>query len=319
MSNILKYGFVLVSCCLLCCSHSEYRDNLALLQRVDNTLGLIIKKTFTLIEIQYNAMEMALLNDPAKVRPDYDRARQLKNKREQIFSDIDAVKKSVLYEIYGEDSMKMDFPAETKAVDFSEFKSNVYELKSKLDSLIIFCQNSFSSQHVTSRDTFLQNLPEDFKEDKEKWTESNFNNKPLIAFITSLDNLKLQILHCEYFLLYYLYDKIGERLIRFDTLQAFVFVESNLIKLGQKYKAEIFLASIDTDADAMVLMGKVDENTFQITGKADTLKVEKGIARYSVSATGPGAFTYSGVYVIKDSFHGNKHFPLKGEYQVIKN
>ncbi len=142
--------------------------------------------------------------------------------------------------------------------------------------------------------------------DKKTWEIQHFENKPLIAVITLLSKLQIDIQNAETNVLTYLYSQIDATSFKFNKLGARVIAKSSYVLEGDYYEAEVFLAAEDTTQQPEIL----------VNGKPLDIVDGKGI--YKVSASESGTFSWGGIIKYKTPEGGFNTYKFEEEYQVSK-
>jgi gliding motility-associated protein GldM len=116
------------------------------------------------------------------------------------------------------------------------------------------------------------------------WVQQNFEATPVIAAITLLSKLQIDVRNAESAILRHLYNQIDASSFKFTGLKATVIPEASYIFQGQEYKARIFLSAEDSTQELEVYMN----------GQNQPLPVENGDAIFSIKPNEAGEYSYSG-------------------------
>ncbi len=138
------------------------------------------------------------------------------------------------------------------------------------------------------------------------WETEHFENKPLVAILTLLSKIQIDVKNSEANLINYLFAQIDAGSFKFNKLGARVIPNSNLVLQGEEYVAEVFLAAEDTTQQPRILI-----NNRQVP-------VQDGKATYRVQANEPGTFSWSGLIQYKTPAGIVRNYPFEQEYQVTK-
>ena len=138
----------------------------------------------------------------------------------------------------------------------------------------------------------------------QSWETQNFEHKPLIAVITLLSKLQIDIKNTEANLLSYLYSQIDASSFKFNKLSPVVIPSSSYVLEGDTYRAQVFLAAEDTTQQPEVIVGQ------------KTLPLEGGKGIYEVPAIKAGTYTWTGVINFKNPDGGINKYEFEQEYQV---
>lgn len=136
------------------------------------------------------------------------------------------------------------------------------------------------------------------------WEAEHFENKPLIAILTLLSKIQIDISNSEANVAKFLYSEIDAGSFKFNRLGARVIANSNVVLLGEKYRAEVFLAAEDTTQQPEIIINN------------RPVEVKDGKAIYEANTERPGVFKWSGVIKFKNPAGIIKNYPFEQEYQV---
>ena len=140
------------------------------------------------------------------------------------------------------------------------------------------------------------------------WVEENFQAAPVVAAITLLSKLQIDVRNAESAVLSHLYNQIDASSFKFTGLEAKVVPTSSYVFQGQEYQARIFLSAIDTTTTL----------TAYIDGRSQPLPVSGNEAILTIPATRPGPFTFRGEIRYKNPDGGEGSKPFSGQYQVAE-
>lgn len=186
-----------------------------------------------------------------------------------------------------------------------DLKEDIIDLKETFLSLL--------EEDSPVRETIKQELDTSdpkvrLKEGAEKrtWEIEHFDNKPLIAVITLLSKLQIDIQNAESNILSYLYSQIDASSFKFNKLGARVIAQSSYVLEGDVYQAEVFLAAVDTTQEPTILVN------------GQELEIVDGKGIYRVPAASSGTFQWGGVIKYKTPEGGFNTYDFEEEYQVSK-
>lgn len=146
----------------------------------------------------------------------------------------------------------------------------------------------------------------DSESDNKSWIINNFESSPLIASITLLSKMQIDVRNAESGLITYLYNQIDASSFKFNKLEAQVVPKSKYIISGDPYEAKIFLSAVDTTRISPVFVG----------GKQ--LDIENHKAIYKVTTSTPGVYSYKGYINFEMSDGSVIPYPFEDEYQVAE-
>lgn len=141
------------------------------------------------------------------------------------------------------------------------------------------------------------------------WVQQNFESIPLVASITLLSKLQIDVRNAESAVLRHLFNQIDAASFKFTGLRATVIPEASYVFQGQDYKARIFLSAEDTTQNLEVF----------VNGSTTPLKTEGNEAIYSFTANEPGEYTYKGQIKYRNpDGDGYNYATFEQAYQVAK-
>lgn len=140
------------------------------------------------------------------------------------------------------------------------------------------------------------------------WAQKHFSASPVIASITLLSKLQIDVRNAESAVLRHLYNQIDASSRKVTGLNATVIPDASYIFQGQEYRARIFLSAEDTTQDLNVYMG----------GNNNALPVVDNQAIFSITPDKIGDYSYSGFikYTKPDGTEDER--PFEFEFEVAK-
>jgi gliding motility-associated protein GldM len=142
--------------------------------------------------------------------------------------------------------------------------------------------------------------------EKKSWESNNFENKPLIAVVTLLSKIQVDIENAETNVISALYSQIDAASFKFNRLGARILPKSTYVMEGDQFEAEIFLAAEDTTQQPEIYVGNTQ------------LAMRDGKGIYKATATQTGTFKWGGLIKYKTPEGNVNSYPFQGEYQVGK-
>lgn len=282
----------------------------------------------------YASFEQAYVENPTKVEEWKQKADEVRDETKNIISYIsqlkeDLVKRSGSDPVNAENPYSSDgFYLITESGDTLQLRNEqdlnvpsemmitqkrAEELKAKITDYRQKLVSLLSEDDTELRKTILQELetadpPVDLKEGGEKktWEIQNFESKPIIAVLTLLSKMQIDVKNSEANMINYLYAQIDAGSFKFNKLAATVIPNSNVVLQGDEYVADVFLAAEDTTQQPQII----------IDGKQ--YEVKDGKATYQVQANQVGEFSWGGVIKYKTPAGIIQNYRFEQEYQVTK-
>lgn len=188
----------------------------------------------------------------------------------------------------------------------NDLRAKIEEYRTFLVSLVDEEDGEVLQSVLRELDTSAPKKRTSDEEDSKTWESEHFENKPLVAVMTLLSKIQIDVKNSEANIAKYLYAEIDAGSFKFNRLGAQVIANSNVVHLGERYYAEVFLAAEDTTQQPEIFIGdrQVD--------------VTNGKAIYEVNTSKPGVFTWSGLIKYKTPGGIVKSYPFEQEYQVTE-
>ncbi|MEA3445656.1 MAG: gliding motility protein GldM [Bacteroidota bacterium] len=163
--------------------------------------------------------------------------------------------------------------------------------------------------------------------EKKTWETVRFDNLPLIAVITMLSKIQIDISITESDAINHLYKQIGALDVKVNKIDAVVRSKSSYIFKDGTYEAEVFLAAFDTTQQPTIYVGRVDSTVdddgnvaFFMAGDIgvdyDTLHVENGVGKYSTIGRNLSPSVKWGGLIEINTPAGLMRYPFEADYQV---
>ncbi len=284
----------------------------------------------------YGAFDIAYAENPTKVKEWKDKADQVKQKTTELVNKIKDLKKELAlassgialkdaepdFQLTTEDPIVVGSQGDTiliKREDDLNTPSEIMIQQKKANDLknSINEYRDFLASHLEEGSPLRENIikqldtsdpPANLKEGdgKKTWEIQHFENKPLIAVVTLLSKMQIDIQNAETNVISSLYSEIDASSFKFNKLGARILAKSTYVLVGDKFEAEIFLAAEDTTKQPEIFVGSTKL----------TLRDGKGI--YTVPASQVGTFKWSGLIKYKNPEGNINSYPFEGEYQVGK-
>ncbi len=188
----------------------------------------------------------------------------------------------------------------------TQLKERLVEFRETMVALVQEGDDELKNTLQRALDT--SDPPVDMKEggERQTWESERFLNKPLIAVLTLISKIQIDVKNSEANLINYLFAQIDAGSFKFNKLGARVIPNSNLVLQGEEYVAEVFLAAEDTTQQPQIII-----NNRQVP-------VRDGKATYRAQADEPGVFSWSGLIKYKTPAGIVRNYPFRQEYQVTR-
>ncbi len=308
-------------------------------------------------EVLMTAFANQNMNNPKKVKPYYDKAKEVKRISDILVADIRHVIDTLIIVTEFGSEFTQDF---------------VFEVGDDRDTIIDFAHN-IPVAFLTAKDKFntpmrllnpehkieysydlSQRLKNKFAaynkeilnmlsdEDKktiqlglnteevynsiarewQDWEYNSFYHTVLVADIVLLNKYVSEVLNTEAEVIGTLYSYIDAKSLKFDAIRAAVIPVSNVVIAGSDYEADIFVAAYSATEIPKVSI-KTGADTMSISeisndGIIQIHEATNGITKFKVKTGATGEFTYAGYIQMKDADGNYKPYYFNSSYQVIK-
>jgi len=272
-------------------------------------------------DMLFNEIQGAYALDAKKTQVQMDKAKEIRERTAEMLAYIKLLKTEV---ISTTEEITMD-QADTIHLDFLSSKDNYdiptnvmvglvedgsegksRELHHKIDGYKANIESLFSEKDLAGLKLGL-NLEGGVQDGQElNWEVITFDRTPLVATVTILSKLEMDIMNAEYSALNKLYSSIGKDDFPFDTIAAKVVSPTSYILLGEEYNAEVFLAAFSTTQKPKMTLNEED------------LSVSHGVGNYTVKTNKEGIFEYNGAIEVMKKNGEVKTYPFESNYIVAR-
>lgn len=142
--------------------------------------------------------------------------------------------------------------------------------------------------------------------ENKSWETERFLDKPLVAVLTLLSKIQIDVKNSEANLINYLYSQIDAGSFLFNKLGARVIPNSSVVLQGDEYVAEVFMAAEDTTQQPEIII-----NNQQVS-------VQDGKATFRVRTSEPGIYTWNGHIKYRTPSGTISEYPFTQQYQVTE-
>jgi len=281
----------------------------------------------------YNEFEKRNTENPEKVGDHYEKAIEIHKMADELYDLIQDQKIAIVKMADGDDAEaivdRTIHSALISAKDNTDYPAN-YMINQKQGTLmkekIVEFREKLLEYVGTKNETLVkaieQNLhtadPPSHEGAEHTWESEHFEHLPLIAVLTMMSKIQSDIRNAEADAINYLFAQIDASSFKFNKLEPAVIARSNYILRGGNYEADVFLAAFDTTVDPTILIGEYDSVNKVMVGAFDSLPIEKGKGKYTVSANTIGYKPWGGIIRIKSPDGEEKDYPFKSEFQVAE-
>ncbi|HDJ33179.1 MAG TPA: gliding motility protein GldM [Bacteroidetes bacterium] len=294
-------------------------------------------------ELIYQDFAEKAVSNPVKAGPWKRRADEVKQRADELINYIQDLKLEIITKAEGKDSEAIAggqiHTREIKKIDENNVPSEVmigadqngkaYDLKAMIVDFREFIMNDIVAvEAVNIRESIANSLNTDDYTEKDgsrvSWEIHNFHTLPLVAVITILSKIQVDIRNAEAETLNYLYNQIEAGSFKFNKLVPTVIPNSNYILRGNEYRAEVFIAATDTTQKPRIMVGNYDSTvtadgvvTYQMVGDYTELPIDKnGRGVYSIKPESLGSRRWGGLIRLQAPDGSMVDYPFRSSYQV---
>jgi len=292
---------------------------------VDDGLTKTTTNFFAKNQSLYGSFDEAYQLNPVKVEEWISKAKEVRERSQQLFDFIQECKKEIAIKSEGE---------KTEAItDNNEVSLHLITAKDNTDVpaeiMILNKRGTELREKITTHREFLVNLvddkvnyaaivasiesgldtsdpPPDKKGVSHPWESLYFEHLPLASVITILSKMQSDVRNAESEILNYLLSQIDAGSFKFNVIEPVVIANSDYVFKGQEYKAQVYLAAFDSTRDPEILVG----------GQKLPIVNGKGIFTGNTSST--GVKQWSGVIRLLGDDGTAIVREFKHEYQVAE-
>lgn len=309
-------------------------------QGLTKTTANYIKKN----DLTYAAFDVAAAENPEKAGQWKTKAYEVKARADELFNYIQDLKVEIITKAEGKESEallpdnQIDI-TKVKRIDENNIPSEVLiganqagkgnDLKALIEDYRGFLVETLGGKDMDAEQSILDILNTDDPKNLEKtgtedWVTATFQTLPLVAAITILSKMQVDVRNAETDVLNFLYTQIEAGSYKFNKIIPTVIPNSTYIMQGNEYEAQVFVAATDTTQDLEILVGPYTEKTnadgtvsYEMTGDYTKLPVdESGVGRYRVRAGTVGDKSWGGVIKMKSPDGKMRSWNFNSKYTV---
>jgi gliding motility-associated protein GldM len=299
------------------------KDAIEAFKKVDKGLTLTISNYALKNNLIYEQFNRAAQENPQKAGGYKKTAMDVKERADEAFNFLQDLKIEIILKAEGPETPavkgnEVDIE-EVKKIDENNIPSEILigsnekgkanDLKALLNEYREFLISTLDGKSPTSEEVLRKSLNTDDGRDKDgqpsKWENMTFQALPLVAVITILSKMQVDVRNAETEVLNYLYTQIDASSYKFNKLDAIVIPNSNYVTLGSDYEATVFISATDTTQQPEIVVGG---------SKLELDDMGKGI--YKARATSTGVKKWGGVIALKSPSGATINYDFDAEYVV---
>jgi len=297
------------------------KDAVEAFKQVDKGLTIINKNYELKNNLIYSEFDRAAAENPAKAGKFRTSAYEVKARADELFDYLQGLKIEIITEakeLYAINGTEIDVDT-IKKFDENNIPSQIligdnedgkaFGLKTMIEDYRSFLIETLAGENQTAENAIRTSLnTADGKDpggDPEKWENLTFHNLPLIACITILSKMQVDVRNAETEVLNHLYTQIDASSFKFNKLKAIVIPTSNYVTVGSNYEAQVFISAQDTTTQPEI---KVGDQILPLD--------EAGRGIFTARATTVGPKTWGGVIFMKAPDGSIKPYKFDASYYV---
>jgi len=312
-------------------------------KRVDAGLTKTIANYVKKNDITYNEFSRAVAENPEKAKKWQDKALEVKQAASYLYNYMQDLKIEIITKAEGAEAEallpdKQIDVHKIKRIDDTNVPSEVligsneggkaYALRSAINQYRDFLVETLDGRDKNAEESVLQTLNTDDPRNPEntgteKWENATFQTLPLVAVITILSKMQVDVRNSETDVLNYLYGQIDAGAMRFNKIVPTIIPNTTYVMQGNDYEARVFVAAIDSTQAPEVYVGSyapkknADGTTVYDAGGNQPLPTDNsGAGIYKVRATSVGEKSWGGFINIKDPSGATHSYPFNAKYSV---
>ncbi len=272
---------------------------------LDRTTGNAEKENRAL----YDDFDARLRSNPAKVRPWYDRARQVRAASDSLCQMAEQLKWAIARETDGAEGHprnlrnKEDLDA-AGVIMLNPVSRRGQLLRQRIDRYRNFITSLLGDRREQAliASNLTTEVPKHPDNLGKNWEEYMFESMPSIAAITMLSKLQSDVRKAENEVLHTLASNVDVKDIRVNQLNAYVLPEATTLFPGDEFRSHIFMAAIDTTRRPEIFV-----NGRRIGADG----------RYNFRVGAPGEYTFGGYITMPNASGELVRREFRQKYQVI--
>ncbi|MCJ7820834.1 MAG: gliding motility protein GldM, partial [Bacteroidales bacterium] len=312
-------------------------------KKVDQSLTKTTANYIRKNNITYAEFDAAAAENPEKAGKWKAKADEVRSRADEIFNYLQDLKVEIVRTAEGEDSpallpdnqidifqdKKIDEPnIPSEILIGADEKGKANSLKALMEDYRSFLVETLDGKDLTAEQSILSALntddPKNLEGQTERWANSNFQTLPLVAVITILSKMQVDVRNSEADVLNFLFTQIDAASFKFNRIIPAVIPIATYIFQGNDYEAKIFVAATDTTQDPEIFIGNYSTSTnadgttaYEMASDAIKLPVdESGVGLYRLRPGGIGDRSYKGVIRMKAPDGSLRSYPFNSSYSV---
>jgi gliding motility-associated protein GldM len=314
-------------------------------KKVDQGLTKTISNYEAKNSIIYDDFDRVAAQNPIKAGPAKENAYEVKQRSDELFNYIQDLKIEMIKRTQGDDTpaingREIDIMKVEKRIDDNNVPSEIMiganeqgkanDLKALLasyrDDMIDLLNGKNISIEESLKNMFNTDDQINDSGEKERWENYTFQLLPLVAAITVLSKLQVDVRNAETDVLNFLYSQIDARSYKFNLIVPTITTNSTYVMRGNEYQASVFITAVDTTQVPDIMVGNYTTTTnadgtksYEMTGDYVKLPVDesgKGVYKVRTNSLSLGQKPWGGLVAMKAPDGTVVNYPFRSEFTV---
>ncbi|MDX9726544.1 MAG: gliding motility protein GldM [Bacteroidales bacterium] len=292
-------------------------------KKVDKSLTTTLANYVIKNNLIYEEFTRAAAENPTKAGKYKSTAFEVKARADEVINYIQDLKKEIIYEAEGPETTAIQgdevIIEEVKKIDENNVPSQIliganengkaFYLKSLINDYREFLISTLDGKNTTAEEALRTSLNTDDGRDPDgqptRWENMTFHTLPLVAVVTILSKIQVDVRNAETEVLNHLYSQIDAGAFKVNKIVPLVVPNSSYVTLGSDYEAKVFISAVDS----------TQTPTVTVNGTALPAD-ESGRGIYKVRASSTGIKRWGGVISLKNPSGAIVEYPFESSYNV---
>ncbi|MDX9903319.1 MAG: gliding motility protein GldM [Bacteroidales bacterium] len=295
-------------------------------------------------DITYATFDAAAAENPEKAGPWKTKAYDVKGRADELFDYIQDLKVEIITKAEGPEAEallpdnRIDI-TKVKKIDENNIPSEVLvganqdgkgnDLKALIEDYRQFLVETLEGKDIGAEQSILDILNTEDPVNlegtgTEDWVNAQFQTMPLVAVITILSKMQVDVRNAETDVLNFLYTQIDAGSFKFNYIIPTVTTNTSYVMQGNEYEAKVFVAATDTTQDLEIFVGPYTTNTnsdgslsYEPSSQSTKLPIDdSGRGIYRVRAGSVGEKSWGGVIKMRAPDGSIRSYKFDQKYSV---
>ena len=295
-------------------------------------------------DITYATFDAAAAENPEKAGPWKTKAYDVKGRADELFDYIQDLKVEIITKAEGPEAEallpdnRIDI-TKVKKIDENNIPSEVLvganqdgkgnDLKALIEDYRQFLVETLEGKDIGAEQSILDILNTEDPVNlegtgTEDWVNAQFQTLPLVAVITILSKMQVDVRNAETDVLNFLYTQIDAGSFKFNYIIPTVTTNTSYVMQGNEYEAKVFVAATDTTQDLEIFVGPYTTNTnsdgslsYEPSSQSTKLPIDdSGRGIYRVRAGSVGEKSWGGVIKMRAPDGSIRSYKFDQKYSV---